>query len=175
MRIAHTGSNTRHPWPDGTFLQGGDTGLVLKPDGDYLTAFVEAFNENLNLFIRGEGRTVPEAEDNAWAQYERQTTCPGHVWEARGYLNGAGICKRCGRFQTGVFTPEQLGCYCKVCGAPTFQTRIGGDFYCEQHADDPDIQRLREQRLKDWRPGEAPVTGSTISDMLCRLLPVPPG
>jgi hypothetical protein len=116
----------QHPWPAETFLQGGTSGVVLRrTGGGYRTAFVEAHSDTLG-FLRGEGATWQEAEDDAWAKARRVLSCPGpngHDWEARGYTNGCGFCRYCGRFGTGVFTAEELGSLCAVCGTPTFWHR----------------------------------------------------
>jgi hypothetical protein len=123
----------RHEWPEDCFVQGGHSGVVLgnatKPG--YKTAYFEAFPD---VFIRGEGPTLEEAEDVCWAKYERQTSCPGHEYEPRGYKNGGGWCKHCNQFKGKVFTPEDLGLKCKDCGVWTYWSRVDDDFYCELHA-----------------------------------------
>ncbi|MFE6966723.1 hypothetical protein ACFVAJ_16565 [Agromyces sp. NPDC057679] len=142
MEIIRTGVTARHPWPEGMFIQGGGRGLVLSrtPGGDpYRTAFVEAFPDE--SFIRGEGATVEEAEDAAWAKYQRHQSCPDHEWESRGYVNGAGFCRHCKKFKSGAFTPEQLGLFCDTCGAGTFWTTAGGKMFCEDDA--PSLERRR--------------------------------
>jgi hypothetical protein len=90
------------PWPPDVFVQGGDSGIVISRNAPTRrTAFVEAFPPD--GFIRGEGETLQEAEDSAWAQYVRETGCGGHEFERRGYRNGAGFCKHCGAFRSKVF------------------------------------------------------------------------
>lgn len=125
----------QHPWPADTFLQGGERGVVLGREGT--TAFVEAHNEGMG-FIRGEGATWQEAEDAAWTKAQRALDCARHEWEPRGYINGAGICKNCGRFGSKVFTPEELGLFCAACGEPTFwhletADPVGDFVTCEKH------------------------------------------
>ena len=116
-------------------MQGGGAGVVFVKGGDaYRTAFVEAFPGS--TFIRGEGSTIQEAEDACWAKYEQRMACPGHDWEPRDYKNGAGFCIHCGTFGSKVFTPEQLGLFCKTCGVPTYWSRDGDDFFCPEHATD---------------------------------------
>ncbi|KQO98779.1 hypothetical protein ASF30_12005 [Leifsonia sp. Leaf264] len=114
-------------------VQGGGHGIVFRRDGGsaYNTAFVEAFPEG--TFIRGEGATIEEAEDAAWAKYQQYVSCPTHEWEPRGYVNGAGFCKHCNQFGSKVFTPEQLGLHCHVCGIPTYWSSAGGKFFCPDH------------------------------------------
>ncbi|MCG5464176.1 hypothetical protein MED01_002341 [Micromonospora sp. MED01] len=98
--ILRTDTVAQHPWPDDTFLQGGSRGVVFASDGNYRTAFVEAFHSNPDTFLRGEGTTVAEAEDACWAKYQTLTACPAHPehgpFEARQYTNGAGFCAHCG-------------------------------------------------------------------------------
>lgn len=132
--ILRTGQDARHPWPNGCYIQGGSSGLVLARDGNhYTTAFVEAFPRNPDTFIRGEGATVADAEDAAWAKYQSYLACPGHEYEARGYTNGAGFCRHCSMFASDVFTAEQLGQYCAVCQTPTKRQSAGGAWYCQTH------------------------------------------
>lgn len=40
--IQHTSQQAQHPWPDGMFIQGGKSGVVLNGPDTYRTAFVEA-------------------------------------------------------------------------------------------------------------------------------------
>lgn len=99
-----TRSDARLPWPPDVYLQGGSSGIVFSRSGSYRTAFVEALAKD--GFIRGEGTTVEEAEDDAFSQFVRQTTCDrtvGHDFERRNYTNGAGVCKYCAAFRSGVF------------------------------------------------------------------------
>jgi hypothetical protein len=110
--IKHTQHVAQHPWPEDVYLQGGGHGLVFSNDGnDYITAFVEAFPGQ--TFLRGEGKTVAEAEDSAWKQYLRYRNCDGNLkfgewhgpYERRQYRNGAGFCTRCGIWMNKVFEP----------------------------------------------------------------------
>ena len=77
----------QHPWPDDCFVQGGKSGIVLSKAGNYTTAFVEASPRDPNTFLRGEGSTVEDAEDNAWAKLQQYLSCPSptgdHEYETR--------------------------------------------------------------------------------------------
>jgi hypothetical protein len=110
VKIIRTDHDARHPWPEDTFLQGGSCGVVLAESGNYRTAFVEAFPKAPATFIRGEGATVPEAEDAAWARWQAIAACPAHPghgpFEPRGYTNGAGYCTRCGSWFPRVLPPQ---------------------------------------------------------------------
>ena len=93
-------------WPFDCFIQCGGSGLVIdEQKGDYTTAFFEAFPRNPDTFIRGEGKTVEEAERMAFAQLTRIQACPSHDFERDRFKNGCGICKHCGLFMSRVFEP----------------------------------------------------------------------
>lgn len=132
--------DARHPWPDDTVVSAG-RGLVIGRRGQpsYRTLFVEVYPPGA-AFIRGEGATPQECEDTAWGKYQLALHCTqpdGHVWEARGYRNGAGFCAHCNTFASEVFTGEQLGQHCHVCGTGTtwhWETHPEGvRFFCAAH------------------------------------------
>lgn len=110
IRIAaHHVADTWRPsmsWPPETYVQWGASGLVLCNDGSYATAFFEAFPpcDSGGDFIRGEGKDIDEAERDAFSQYLAASACE-HVWGRRKYVNGYGICIRCGHGRSGVFRP----------------------------------------------------------------------
>lgn len=109
-----------YPWRDYKLIQGGRSGVVLGgKNGSYRTAFVEVFIDN--TFIRGEGATVEEAEESAWLKFKARVDCGGHIWEPRKYKNGAGFCKLCNTFGSKIFTGEDLGQLCVVCGKGTLE------------------------------------------------------
>lgn len=153
LRFAHlwirnTNEPRRQRWPAGTFVQGGDRGAVFTRRGGYVTAFVEVGPPG-GGFIRGEGPNVECAERVAWLKYAEEAACPGHEYEPRGYTNGAGFCRHCGRFGSHAFTGEQLGQHCSVCGVGTTYGQYSPDAYW-----DPDQHRIinpgpREDRV--WR------------------------
>jgi hypothetical protein len=96
--ILHTDFMMQHDWPDDVAVQGGTDGIVFNDKGpNYTTAFVEAFP---NTFLRGEGKTLAEAEDRAWEQFQRLEACPAYPlhgpWDRRDYRNGAAYCTSCG-------------------------------------------------------------------------------
>jgi hypothetical protein len=107
--IKNTRTEAQHDWPDSVMIQGGEHGVVFGgPDGAYQTAFVEAFPGG--TFLRGEGRTLAEAEEKCWKQYQTFTACDGTgephgPFERRQYTNGAGFCTRCGIWMNKVFEP----------------------------------------------------------------------
>lgn len=135
-----------HEWPDDCKLQGGDMGLVFTKDGSYETAFFEAFPRNPRTFIRGEGKTVAEAEESCWAQYQRYLACPAHEYEAQGYRNGVGICKHCGMAGFDVIP----GPPCCICGTPTWHERDKNNiYYCEAHERDMPLSSWSDVRW-EW-------------------------
>lgn len=102
-------------WPDNSFLQCGDDGIVFKDDKDYTTAFFEAFL--LKTFLRGEGENINIAEEKAFEQYFKIKNCPNHEFER--YKSGGsnigryGICKHCNYRLDMIFIPEHC---CVTCG-----------------------------------------------------------
>lgn len=116
----------QHSWEEGVFIQGGDGGIVFTKEGAYETAFFEAFPDT---FIRGEGKTIQEAETDAWTQHQRHLACSEHEFERRNYTNGLGFCKHCSLSRSKAFPSLDL---CEVCGA---------DGYC----------RVGEGEKKTWR------------------------
>ena len=100
----------------------------LKKGEFYTTAFFEAFP--VDTFIRGEGKTIEEAEQSCWNKYQRISSCKGHEFEKRGYTNGAGFCKHCNMFKSKAFEPWEK---CVSCGEKTFYSQdINDNWYCEK-------------------------------------------
>lgn len=129
MEIAHTPHLCSRPWPEGTFVQGGD----FSYNHEKKVAFVEAFPEG--LYLRGEGATIREAEDKTWTKYQKWLDCPGHEWETRDYKNGYGFCKHCGTGKSDVFTYEEAGAFCVQCGkADYWHVTREGDILCKECA-----------------------------------------
>lgn len=127
MLIKNTNHQAQFEWVD-VHLTGGAKGIVGTSTGDY---FVEVYPKNLRTFIRGEGKTVAEAEIDAWEQYQRILNCQNHEFERKGYKNGAGIFKHCNLFKRGVFEPSEK---CVICNCSTFWVAdIDGNYYCEEH------------------------------------------
>ncbi|WP_159953149.1 hypothetical protein [Rhizobium sp. 18065] len=91
----------RHDWTGDTLVQWGASGIVLGKN-PYSTAFFEAFpDEKLSTaggFIRGEGATIEEAEDNAYAKFVKQNGC-NHLWGRETYRNSGQLCRHCRAFR----------------------------------------------------------------------------
>lgn len=151
MKVRMSGGpeyDSKYEW--GCFCQGGSDGIVL-PKGSldkvfgeeplkglaegmaseecYTTAFFEAFPRNPNCFLRGEGKTIEEAEESCWKKYQKVLTC-NHEMERRGRTDGYGYCKHCA-YAGMVFEPLTKCC---KCGKPTAHTQdYKGNWYCEKH------------------------------------------
>ena len=132
-------------WPDDCTVQWGGEGFVLKSNGNYRTAFFEAFPENPSTFIRGEGKTIVEAELIAWKQFQKIIACTNHEFERRAYKNGVGFCKHCNLFNADAFLPSTLCC---KCNQPTYWTNDkDGNFWCETCAENMPY----EMRSETWK------------------------
>ncbi|MPV50068.1 hypothetical protein GCG21_08625 [Pseudactinotalea sp. HY160] len=168
--VDHGRSEVARPWPQDAHLSGGSRGLVLRRYGDrYRTAFFEA--SYAGTFLRGEAETIAEAEEAAWAKHTRAAGCPGHEYETRGYTNGAGFCRHCDRFASGVFDVRTVGIPCTECGERTNWTRVAGQMFCREH--DPDRHeraRLREQaRAQGREPYDGPLD-ELLDELLAAML-----
>lgn len=121
-----------HSWPEDCFVQCGDRGIVFVKETSttYETAFFEAFPRNPDTFLRGEGKTVEEAEEQAWTKYQKQLNCKKHEFERKHYRNGAGVCKNCGLFLADIFEPLEI---CQFCNKPTyFGKDTTGKWFCKE-------------------------------------------
>ena len=148
--------NCLKPWADDTFCQCGGGGVVLT-EGDigktlsdpeeqvevikavvgeeskkkfYRTAFFEAFPKNPSCFIRGEGKTIEEAEEKAWAKWQKIESCPQHDFDRRDRTDGYCFCKICPL--SGTFLKPLTKCI--VCQEPTSRyTDKNNVYYCKNH------------------------------------------
>lgn len=93
----------RHDWPGDTLVQWGGKGVVLGKN-PYSTAFFEAFPDKSITkgggFIRGEGKTIDEAEDAAFARFQKESSCRHH-WGREHYRNSGQLCRYCRAFRCG--------------------------------------------------------------------------
>lgn len=132
----------RKNWEADTFVQCGDSGVVLSKKRSYRTAFFEAFSKNPDVFVRGEGKTIIQAEKACWEKLQTYKKCKNHEFERHGYRNGGGFCKHCGMFKGKAFEPLEK---CIVCGKPTYYTQDkNDDWYCEKH---PIPQKLKSEHM----------------------------
>ena len=134
----------KYDWPEECFVQCGDEGVVFDKEDSYSTAFFEAFPKNPNTFIRGEGKTIEDAEKKSWEVLQQYKSCSHHEFERRGYENGVGFCKHCNLFNSHAFEPLNK---CTVCGTPTHYMQVlDGNWYCKEHED-----CIPDDQLKDWQ------------------------
>jgi hypothetical protein len=116
------------PWPDDIFVQCGGSGVVLSKQGNYKTAFFEAFPNNPSTFIRGEGETIEKAEANCFSKYEKIMKCDGHVYKRLHAEHG--VCEKCGLFTSYCFPPEAK---CSVCGKEHVNFSLDKEPLCFKH------------------------------------------
>lgn len=118
---------TKYDW--GFFCQAGTSGVVFSKTGNYKTAFFEAFPRSPKCFIRGEGSTVEEAEQQAWDKWQKIQVCK-HEMERRHRTDGYGYCKHCS-YSSMVFEPLTKCCKCGKLTA--YSSDIKKNWYCEKH------------------------------------------
>ena len=112
----------------------GAAGLgLIEPQGFYRTAVFEAFPRNPSTFIRGEGRSLAEAEESAWLQFQKIGSCPSHEFERRGYRTGAAICRHCGLFSSHALATTLDPCV--VCGRDDNRASYGPDRHGRWHCE----------------------------------------
>ncbi len=153
------------PWPEDCLVQCGSNGIVMASGSlekvfgsseplreisenvSYITAFFEAFPNDIipgGTFIRGEGKTIAEAEKKTWDLYVRYKACDHPAYERRRHTNGCGFCMKCGMFNDKAFDPLTK---CVICGKPTYFTfDIDNVPYCEEHAD-----QMPEEKIPEWK------------------------
>lgn len=151
----------QYNWAD-TSVQCGDSGVVFTPDGAYSTAFFEAFPKEPKVCIRGEGKTVQEAEMKAWDVYQRYVTCPQHEFIPEG-TSGDGVCQHCRLHQPDVFEPEQT---CVLCGTPTnWRKSKKNEWYCKEHGEEiPDEDRYPWQNRDHLKANPLRMLFGMLSD-----------
>lgn len=93
----------RHEWPGDTLVLWGGSGVVLGKN-PYTKAFFDAFPDKKTTtaggFIRGEGKTIEEAEDDAFAKFTKEASC-NHLWGREHYTNTGQLCRHCRAFRCG--------------------------------------------------------------------------
>lgn len=162
-----------NPWPEDCFCQCGGNGLVFEnismeevfaepskaidlrasienqqPEAPKdvqvrRTAFFEAFPQNPKTFLRGEGKTVGEAEEDCWKRYQKILNCDGHEFERRNRTDGYCFCRHCGL--SGTFMEPTTNC--RKCGRPAaYGTDKHGNWYCEDHCN-----QMPREDWPEWR------------------------
>lgn len=96
----------------------------------YRTAFFEAFPNNPSCFIRGQGQTIEEAEEQAWTKYEKIISCTNHEWDRKERSDGYAYCLKCPL--SGSFLEPLTKCV--VCQTPTAKyTDKNENHHCLNH------------------------------------------
>ncbi|NUB07094.1 hypothetical protein FW320_13025 [Azospirillum sp. Vi22] len=140
-------------WSDTCLVQWGGKGVVLSESGSYGTAFFEAFpSDGSGGYLRGEGKTVEEAEADCFSQWQRQHACHttgghrwtrarrlkprgdgkdprprrGHVVRVNTYTNGGCFCLKCGAFATAMTEVVELGAWKAPLSASELETIADG-------------------------------------------------
>lgn len=141
-------------WEEDCFCQCGGEGIVLtgkdslekafeepqktiktvlgeKTDQDhYRTAFFEAFPKNPACYLRGEGKTIEEAELSAWNKYQKVLACKDHNWDRKDRADGYCFCTKCPL--SGTFLEPLTKC--EVCQIPTTgQVDRNDKHFCLEH------------------------------------------
>jgi hypothetical protein len=123
-------------WPSDTFLQCGDSGLVINRSekDSYITAFFEAFPKDPQTFIRGEGKDLEEAELNAFKKFTKIKECHTHEYTRHGNSEHAN-CVKCGLFTSDYFEPTHK---CSVCSKENINYQISSKdfkitYFCREH------------------------------------------
>jgi len=134
-----------------------------KEDGFYRTAFFEAFphTEKVDTFLRGEGKSIEEAEEDAWKQYQNFENCLKHEFDRRDRTGGEAWCIHCNMFKSEAFEPLTKCCICQL---PTTQASdIEKNYYCPEHEKLMPLE-LQHDWQKDWNKDRifAPFTKEQI-------------
>lgn len=160
----------QHQWPAETTVSAGRGVVFVRnaKEGEltsYGTLFMEVYPPGA-AFIRGEGESPEACETAAWAKYQVALYCSDgsgtHDWKARNYHNGAGFCSRCSTFGSKVFTGEQLGQLCKICG-------IGTTYHWDKDANgEPEV--LCEEHYEEHKPARRTPSGHPLDLLFDSLL-----
>lgn len=140
-------------WPEEVGVQCGGSGVVFtnnsleevlkdpveaidtvlgsgKKMSHYRTAFFEAFPKNPSCFIRGEGKTVEEAEKNCFAKYEKIMNCSHPSFDRRGREDGYAFCSQCS--YSGMLLQPLT--HCAICSMPAhYSQNLKDNWYCKDH------------------------------------------
>lgn len=141
MRSLKNGYILKKDWDEDTFVQGDHEGLVFSKDDIETVAFFEAFPINPKTFIRGEGVSLEEAEDNAWKTFQNIINCANHEFERLKNSNHA-TCKHCDLFQSDVLKSINN---CSVCNKEEVYIE---DYDTKKHLCIKDFIKINENSLK---------------------------
>lgn len=162
--------NCLKPWPEDCFCQCGGNGVVFTDNSSmselltnpkdqqeaikavlgeeskkthYKTAFFEAFPKNPSCFIRGEGKTIEEAEEKAFIKWEKILNCQNHQWDRKGRTDGYCFCTLCPL--SGTFLEPLTKC--EICLVPTSKYTDKDDkHYCLHHYFELPMEQVVEDK-----------------------------
>lgn len=129
-----------HPWPNNCSIQHGEKGMVFKKaGGGYVTPFFEAFPDKTVTasYIRGEGETILEAENDAFSKFSAMVDCKQHEYE-RFRDSERGKCIHCNSAKDLVFPPMEKH-KCSICDKPSVNFRVS-NIEINDVEDDDDIE-----------------------------------
>lgn len=148
MRRCNPEHTPSSEWGDDCQVQWGGRGLVVGQEKSYQTAYFEAFPSTGSGFIRGEGETVQEAEENALKKRRKELECSGHQWSRRKYLNGLCWCRVCGCSQSVMKSVVKLGDFRKPFSPVSMETLLDD---LEQPVEEQiETARWMGNRLDNW-------------------------
>jgi hypothetical protein len=163
------------PWPETCFVQCGGDGVVFtgesinetlkSPESQlealatvagvktskkhYRTAFFEACPKDPKCFIRGEGKTVEEAEESAFTKYQKILVCT-HDFDRKDREDGYCHCKHCPL--SGSFLPPTTSCF--VCNKPAHHGQdLTENWYCKTHYYQLPVDQVCDPAKKDEKSG----------------------
>lgn len=158
----------KQEWPEGIHVQHGSRGIVFSKNGNYSTAFFEAFPDTsiTSSYIRGEAETVRQAEEDAFNKYVKMRDCSQHEYE-RFKNTENGICIHCKSHKENMYppTPEHK---CSVCEKSSVNFTVPSlkedfkdddidslfsrpDYFCFQHYKDALNTQLESlNNIKDY-------------------------
>jgi hypothetical protein len=137
-RIHNTAEVARWDWPDDCYIHGGEQSGRVDALGRVVPrVFFEAYpRDPLPTYLRGDGSSMEEAEDEAWSLFAVYRACPHPEFEARTWRNGSGHCVRCRLWfpavLPGTATPQD---------APLGAKAVAGDAAMWLDQDDTATQR----------------------------------
>lgn len=121
----------KYDWKN-TYIQGGDSGLVFGGGKSYQTSFIEVFPTigKHSTFIRGEGKSMREAEESAMIKVKAAENCPEHDFSRKvsgsERTDGSGTCIKCKLFSSTALDPMTK---CFICNTPSKKS-FGSKFVC---------------------------------------------
>lgn len=89
------------PWPKGVNLKWRGNSTIVGRHGVRNQCAFEA--SSVRHTIRGEGRTIADAEAMAWSHWERIHNCDEHDFVPTGLGGTGGVCRHCQLFMPNVF------------------------------------------------------------------------